>query len=93
MPSEPESWEIWIEWLKATWQFLAIMVILLGGHKDLLTFRREVMTQQVTRTILAVPVRKAGNHPVSLLMEIKKKNRERANKRWGQMGALDRERW
>ena len=26
-------------------------------------------------------------------MEIKKKNRERANKRWGQMGALDRERW
>ena len=93
MPSEPESWEIWIEWLKATWQFLAIMVILLGGYKDLLTFRREVMTQQVARTILAVPVRKAGNHPVSLLMEIKKKNRERANKRWGQMGALDRERW
>ena len=80
MPSEPEPWEIWIEWLKATWQFLAIMVILLGGYKDLLTFRREVMTQQVAHTILAVPVRKAENHPVSLLMESKKKNRESQQK-------------
>ena len=80
MPSEPEPWEIWIEWLKATWQFLAIMVIPLGGYRDLLTFRREVMTQQVARTILAVPVRKAENHPVSLLMESKKKNRESQQK-------------
>ena len=62
-------------------------VILLGGYKDLLTFRREVMTQQVARTILTVPVRKAENHPVSLLMEIKKKKQRESQQKMGANGS------
>jgi len=93
LPPGPNPWDGLLALIKATWQILAIGVILLGGYKGLLTLRRDAITQQEARRILAAPVRRVESHPISWLREIKRELRERVNKRWWRFGELDRERW
>ena len=93
LPPGPNPWDGPLDLLKATWQLLAIAVLLLGGYKGLLTLRRDVITQQEARRILAAPVNNVESHPISWLMEIKREMRERVNQRWWRFGEIDRVRW
>ena len=93
LPPGRDPLEPWINFLKATWQGLAILVILGGAYKGLLRLRRDTVAQQVERKIHTVSVEASEPDSVSKLIEIKRDMTDRVKKRWWQIGEINRVRW
>lgn len=90
LPAPPKPW---LEFLRATWQGLAIMVILAGAYRGLLGLRRDTVTQKIERRIHDVSVQASEPDSVSKLVEIRHEIKQRVKKRWWQIGEINRIRW
>ena len=82
-----------IDWPQATYNSLAILVILLGGFQGLRKLRWDRIHNEVGRRIFEISVASSEPYSVKKLMEIRSEIGERVRKRWWQPGEVDKSRW
>ena len=88
LPSKPP-----IDWLAVTWRVLASLVILIGGYKGLIRWRRDAISNEIARRVLAIPVDEDVPDSVKRLQDARVEIRDRVRKRWWRPGELDKTRW
>jgi hypothetical protein len=82
-----------VDWLAVMWRILAIVVILVGGYKGVLTFRRQRTANRIGRRILAVPLEGKYEDSAEQLLDLRNEIQERVRRRWWRWGELDKPRW
>jgi TRAP transporter TAXI family solute receptor len=88
LPSKPP-----IDWLAVTWRTLASLVILIGGYKGLIRWRRDRISNEIARRLLAIPVDEDVPDSVQRLQDLRREIRDRVRRRWWRPGELDKTRW
>ncbi len=88
LPSKPP-----IDWLAVTWRVLASLVILIGGYKGLIRWRRDRISNEIARRVLAIPVDEDVPDSVRRLQDVRAEIRDRVRRRWWRPGELDKTRW
>jgi TRAP transporter TAXI family solute receptor len=84
------SWHV--DWLTVTWRSMAILVILVGGYRGLLTSRRDRTRRELSKRILSVPLSADHPHSVQDLLMIRREVRECTQKSSWKARALDQSR-
>lgn len=80
-------------WFGVTWKGLATVVILVGGYKGLIAWKRSYAANEVGRRILGVELLATASRPVGRLFELRVEIRERVRLRWWKWCEIDKPRW
>jgi TRAP transporter TAXI family solute receptor len=90
LPSKPP-----INWLfQLVWYFLTSTVIIIGGAKSLVEWRRHRSRNGIGRKILDIEITpEAGKSELAALAEIRKDILDRVQLRWWRRGELNKNRW
>ncbi|UCH61837.1 MAG: TAXI family TRAP transporter solute-binding subunit [Fidelibacterota bacterium] len=89
LPSKPP-----INWLQRVWYILTSTVIIIGGAKSLVEWRRHRSRNGIGRKILDIEITpEAGAKELEALMNIRQNILERVQLRWWMRGELNKGRW
>ena len=79
--------------LNNAWKLLAILVIMAGGLKAIIELKRAGVANRLGTQVLAVPIGIDEPNSVTTLTELQRQILEHAQRRWWQLGELDKPRW
>jgi uncharacterized protein len=93
LPPE-RSFATWFyEWLTMTWRLLAVLVILGAGYKGLVMYKRDRISNEIGRRVLAISVEAEEPNSVARLLGLRSEIHERVRRRFWRLGELNKPRW